>query len=297
MSEAQKSLRRRVIQFFHDAYKVHRDSNIVFVCGGNSATDMRVRFRAYAEIAIPEYDIFQPEFAMENLFSNNFPEPFDIADFESLVGSLSRGIVIFPEAAGSYAETGYFSAKEELCKKILLVLDSSRQKDDSFISLGPAKKIGQHSIFHPVIQIDYKTPNFEVITERLKRIKLKNTLKMLKWNELSDLSDFEWLCLTHEIVNFLTIATIDDIKFIFNAMSGAHLSLSKLHQVASILVGSKHLLEYGDFGHLRVNPSKQPLLELSDGKVSERHELRLELANLYQDEGWEFKALVDGLPC
>lgn len=293
--EAQKGLRKRVVQFFKKAYKVQRDSNIVFVCGGNEAGDMRVLFKAYAEMHASEYDIFHPEFAMENLFSSGLPDQFDITDFESLVGSLSRAIVIFPEAAGSFAETGYFSAIEHLCEKVILVLDSDRQKDDSFISLGPAKKIGQKSRFYPVIQMSYKSPSFDVVVGRMKRVTLKKTMKMLTWNQLSDLSDYEWFCLIHEVVRFLTITTIDDLKYIFRAMSDGHLSVSKLHQIASILVGSTHLIEYGEFGHLRANPLKSSLLEISTGNVTEQNELRLELASLYQDSGGEFKALVDGV--
>lgn len=284
-----------MISFFKNAYKVQRESNIIFVCGGNDADDMRSLFKSYARDHAPEYDIFQPEFAMENLFSSGLPDQFDITDFESLVGSLSRAIVIFPEAAGSFAETGYFAAIDGLCEKVILVLDSDRQKDDSFISLGPAKKIGQKSHFYPVIQMSYRSPSFDVVVERMKRVKLKKTMKMLTWHKLSDLTDYEWFCLIHEVVRFLTIATIEDVKFIFRAISDAHLSVSKLHQIASILVGSKHLVEYGEFGHLRVNPAKSVLLEVSSGNVTEQNELRLELANLYQDNGGEFKILVDGV--
>lgn len=284
-----------MVQFFKSAYKVQRDSNIIFVCGGNNADDMRILFKAYAQANAPEYDIFQPEFAMENLFSSGLPDQFDITDFESLVGSLSRAIVIFPEAAGSFAETGYFSAIDHLCEKVILVLDSDRQKDDSFISLGPAKKIGQKSRFYPVIQMSYKSPSFDVVVERMKRVKLKKTMKMLTWQKLSDLTDYEWFCLIHEVVRFLTITTIEDLKYIFRAMSDGHLSISKLHQIASILVGSQHLVEYGEFGHLRVNPTKSDLLEVSNGNATEHNALRLELANLYQDNGGEFKVLVDGV--
>lgn len=293
--EAQKGLRKRVVHFFRHGYKVQRESNIIFVCGGNDANDMRALFKDYTRNNSPEYDIFHPEFAMENLFSSGFPEPFDITDFEALVGSLSRAIVIFPEAPGSFAETGYFSAIDHLCEKIILVLDSEKQKDDSFISLGPAKKIGQKSRFYPVIQMSYNSPDFNVIVERMRRVKLKKTMKILNWNKLSDLTDYEWFCLTHEAVRFLTIATIEDLKYIFRSMSDGHLSVNKLHQIASILVGSKYLIEYSEFGHLRANSEKSALLEISSGNATEHNELRLELANLYQDSGGEFKTLVDGV--
>lgn len=107
---------------------------------------MRPRFRKYVEKNAAEFDIFHPEFAMENLLTSRLSEPFDIADFESSIGNLSKAIVIFPEAAGSFAETGYFAAIPSLAKKTILVLDANYQAHDSFISQGPASKIDNASM-------------------------------------------------------------------------------------------------------------------------------------------------------
>lgn len=296
ISEDQKGLRKRVVQFFHNSYKVQRESNIVFVCGGNAPEHMRPKFREYCELNDCKYEIFQPEFAMENLFSNGLKEPFDISDFEELVGSLSHCIVMFPEAAGSFAETGYFSARENLAKKIILVMDSGRQKDDSFISLGPAKKINEVSIYQPLIQMDYNNPSFDMIISRIdSRNGLSKNRKLLKWTELSHLSDFEFFCLIFEIVNFLTISTIDDIEFMLRAMSSSHLSVPKFRQLTSILVGASYLEQVGEFGHLKVNQDKGFLLLVKEGELEERNELSLSLAEIYQDADAEFKRLLEGI--
>ena len=284
-----------MISFFKDSYSVPRESNIIFVCGGNGVDHMRPRFRSYVEVNASEFEVFHPEFAMENLLSSNLSEPFDIADFESFIGNLSKAIVIFPEAAGSYAETGYFSAISQLAKKTILVLDSDYQGGDSFISLGPAKKIAQTSLFQPVLQMSYKAPIFDLVVKRIRRFPLLKTMKQLKWSKMSDLSDFEWFCLIHEVVSFMSIATIGDIEFILRGISGSHLSIHKAHQITSILVGSKYLEQYGDYGHLRTNKAKGPLLKITDGKRNEYNELRLDLAALYQDIGGDFLALIGGL--
>ena len=68
---------------------------------------------------------------MENYFQEMSEEPFNIAQFEEIVGDLSHAIVVFPEAPGSYAETGYFSKVSNLYKKTVLALDAPRQKSDS----------------------------------------------------------------------------------------------------------------------------------------------------------------------
>lgn len=296
ISEDQKGLRKRVVQFFHNSYKVQRESNIVFVCGGNDPKHMRPKFRNYCIANNCKYELFQPEFAMENLFANGLKEPFDISDFEELVGSLSHCIVIFPEAAGSFAETGYFSAREELAKKTILVMDSGRQKTDSFISLGPAKKINDTSIYNPVIQLDYKKPIFDLIITRIdSRSGLSKNRKLLNWTELNQLSDFEFFCLIFEIVNFLTVSTIDDIEFMLRSMSSAHLSIVKFRQLTSILVGAGYLEQIGEFGHLKVNKQKDFLLLVKEGERDKRNELSLLLAEIYQDADAEFKQLLEGI--
>lgn len=140
MTTTQLSLRKRMVHFLKRALEVQRRSNIVFLCGGNDSGHMRTCFREYCEHHLPEYEIFLPEAAMGSVFSDELSEPFDLTDFEELVAAISYVIVVFPEAPGSYAETGYFSAKTKLAKKCILVMDSNRQNQDSFISLGPAKK-------------------------------------------------------------------------------------------------------------------------------------------------------------
>lgn len=284
-----------MLSLFKNAYSVPRESNIVFVCGGNEAHHMRPLFRQHVETNSPQFDIFHPEFAMENLFTSNLSEPFDIADFESSIGSLSKAIVIFPEAAGSFAETGYFSAIPELAKKTILVLDAEYQGYDSFISQGPAKKIEELSIFRPALHMSYKTPDFDLVIRRVKKFPISSTRKQLTWDKLSDLENFERFCLVHEIVSFMSIATIDDIEFILRGLSDSHLSVHQFHQITSILVGSKYLETYGDYGHLRASTTKGSLLKIVEGRRTEYNDLRLELAAVYQDVGGDFLSLIGGL--
>lgn len=113
-SDTNKVLRGRMVQLFKNGYYILRHSNIVFVCGGNDDDDMRVQFETFFPSRLNEYEFFKPEFAMENYFSFGDTEPFDIADFETMVADLSLAIVLFPEAPGSFAELGYFSAHAAL---------------------------------------------------------------------------------------------------------------------------------------------------------------------------------------
>lgn len=286
-------LRKRVIQLFQNSYRILRAGNIVFVCGGNSDTDMRPRFRSFAKDRIPEFEIFFPEFAMEDYFSGEAKEPFDIADFEVLVGDLSHAIVIFPEAPGSFAETGYFSAVERLSRKIILALDTSRQGPDSFLSMGPAKKIASSSIFQPNIQIDYKIPDFEVIATRLVSRGMAKNKKTFKIEKFHDQSSYELLCLIWKIVSLLSISTIDDITYIMRGLYSSHVSIPKIRHIASILVGAGYLSEIGDYGHYFCSSSKKNLLEARDGYLTQESAILLELAAIYQAGDPEFLSLVE----
>ena len=120
-----KVLRGRMVHLIKNGFNIINGSNIVFVCGGNKPTDMRSRFENAFEGLLADYEFFKPEFAMENYFSFGDTEPFDIADFETMVAELSLAIVVFPEAPGSFAELGYFSGQDALTAKTVLALDSN----------------------------------------------------------------------------------------------------------------------------------------------------------------------------
>jgi len=253
---------------------------------------MRFRFRQYCRDNPNEYELFLPEAAMENVLSGDAVEPFDIADFESLVGDLSHAIVVFPEAPGSFAETGYFSAIQDLAQKSVLVLDRKRQRDDSFISLGPAKKIGELTVFHPIIQMDYDNPDFDTIIERIRRINPKTYKKSLSIAAFRELTTYELASLIHEIVQILSIATLDDIIFILRGLFKGQISVQKTKKVVSILVGAKYLVQIGEFGHIATNKSKEQLLELKDGYKESEREIKLSLAVIYEKYDPEFVSLI-----
>ena len=254
---------------------------------------MRPRFRQYCELNLAEFEIFFPENAMKDYFSTNIPEPFDISDFEEIVGDLSHAIVIFPEAPGSFAETGYFSAISTLSEKTILALDSPRQKGDSFISMGPAKKIASKSIYQPNIQLDYENPTFDVVTDRIRRIGLSKNKKFFKVEKFADLSSYELFALIQKVVSILTIATIDDIVFTIRSIYRSKVSAPKIRHLTSILVGSNYLKSIGDYGHYLASPNKPTLFETRDGYRGQESSIRILLTGIYNHSNPEFLGLVD----
>jgi len=273
------SLRGRVVQLLKIGFSVLRDSNIVFVCGGNEEHQMRPQFETEFPNILACYEYFKPEYAMKNYFTLGDHEQFDIADFEQMVGQLSRAIVLFPEAPGSFAELGYFSGEKDLARKTVLVLDSNHQEADSFISLGPANKIAKISQFQPTIQMDYKNPAFGLVATRiLERAALKERRKRFDKTEFSKLSSFELFALIHKVVELLVVATPEDIIYVLRGMYESHVSPSDIKKMISILVGSERLREVGDFGHLSVKEGKEQSLLLQEGFKTELFEIKIEIS-------------------
>ena len=285
LNSTQAPLRRRMVHFLKNALVVQRSSNIVFLCGGNHSTHMRSHFRTYCEQHLPDYEVFLPEAAMGTVFSTDFSEPFDLADFEELVGAISYVIVVFPEAPGSYAETGYFSSKPNLAKKCILVMDSNKQDQDSFLSLGPAKKIAKQSKFHPNINLDYCNPHFDVIINRIRSRKTHTSRKVLLLEKFSDLSEYEIASVLHAIVSLCNIATYHDILYLARAIFRNRLSQPKVQHILSILVGAEYLQQVGCYGHLTVNSCKPQLTSIKNGFKNMESELRLSLASVFEEEG------------
>jgi len=286
-------LRRGLYDLISNGFSIPRQSNIVFVCGGSETHHMRRRFQENFAELLPDYEFFEPEFAMRKYWTLGDSEPFDITTFEELIGNLSHSIVIFPEAAGSLAETGYFSARPEIAKKILLAINAVHLAKDSFISIGPAKKIADVSVFQPNIQFDYDNPNFQLISQRLiDRAPLHATRRALQIKAFSEMESFELFAIIQSLVSLLVIATVDDIEFFLRGLFSGHIGTSKTKQIVSILVGSSRLVEVGDYGHLRASGKDNLTLKIKDGAKTERDVLRVDLSAVYLGADSEFCSLL-----
>lgn len=254
---------------------------------------MRRRFQSEFEALLPGHEFFEPEFAMRKYWTLGDSEPFDITTFEELIGNLSHSIVIFPEAAGSLAETGYFSARPDISKKILLAINAAHLTTDSFISIGPAKKIADVSVFQPNIQFDYDNPCFNQISQRLlDRAPLHATRRALQIKAFSDMDSFEIFAVIQCLSALLSIVTVDDIEFFMRGLFSGHIGTSKTKQIVSILVGSGRLVEVGNYGHLKVGDEDNLILQIKDGAKTERDVLKLDLATVFLGADSEFRSLL-----
>lgn len=288
--ETHQELRKRMIALLTNGLLVRRSGNLVFVCGGNAETHLRPKFCKFLAANAPEYNVFMPEFAMADYFSDELGAQLDLGRFEELVGELSHAIVIFPEAPGSFAETGYFAQTEPLAKKSILVLDLKHQSSDSFIMMGPARRYEEHSRFQPNIQIEFDNPDFSVIVKRIQRVNLPKNRKALDFRALSS---YDIFCLIYKIFDILIIATYEDLVHVFNSLTGGHAPTRRIKDIGSILVGAGFLKPVGNFGHYSCQPLGEGLIELREGQVEAEISLKLEVPEVLRKHSVEFAALVE----
>lgn len=293
-STEHKDLRRRMVRFLSNSLVVHRSSNIVFVCGGNKSHHMRTQFKQYCKEKGVKLDLFLPEEALESSALSGLTGPFDLADYECLAGSMSHAILVFPEAPGSYAETGYFSAIEEMVEKCLLVLDQKYQDIDSFISLGPAKKIREMSKFDSNISIDYCNPNFGIIVNKIENRRKRGIWKNLSLEKFGDLNEYELAALAQSIIDMCRIATTSDIEFFLTAIFDGHISRPNTKKVLSVLSGCGYINEVGQYGHYCSNEQMGSLSTTRDGSKNMEIELRLSITSVCHEGEPEFVSIFKG---
>lgn len=287
-----KEVRKRVMTLVATGLQIRRSGNLIFVCGGNDREHLRPRFCRESAEKLPDFQIFQPEFAMKNYFSDAGGAQLDLGDFETLIGDLSHAIVIFPEAPGSFAETGYFANIDQIAEKVILVLDMERQRNDSFIMMGPARRFETKSRFSPNIQLNYADPDFSLIVDRINRIEFSKNRKFLDSKNLSD--PYDLFCLVYKIFDILSIATFDDLIFVLSSLTGGHAPKKRARDIASILVGAKYIKPVGGFGHYFADPNDRALVKVRTGFVEEEATLKIEIAGILATSDPEFSEVLRG---
>jgi len=229
---------------------------------------------------------------METIYAEQSDGVFDLAAFEELIGRLAHAVIIFPEAPGSFAETGYFAALKNVASRSILVMDTNRQKYDSFISLGPAKKFEDLSLFRPVIQINYKDPDFDPLFERIEQRRSYRFKKHLNLADPKKITDYEFFCLIFKIVDLLRVATFPDVLYMLRSLFRGKVSESQARKLFSILAGSKSICQIGEFGHFQCNTDKKPVAFIRDGFREEERAVRLEVIEICEAAGTDFNDIL-----
>ncbi|MEE2953011.1 MAG: retron St85 family effector protein [Pseudomonadota bacterium] len=124
---------------------VYNPTKVVFVCGAEydvrsiKPTSLRDQFMRFdAEGKLP-----QRRYILAEELNAFFPRGSyqDILTLETDLAQIYHLIIIFSESYGSVAELGAFSAIDEIAKRTLVFIDDKNYNKDSFISLGPIRRL------------------------------------------------------------------------------------------------------------------------------------------------------------
>lgn len=120
--------------------------DLVVVCGGKlrKVSDLgppkSVRDRLLSELhpKLPRNAVWTPETIDDWSQEEVYP---DLLLLETDLASLTAVLVLITESAGSLAELGSFSCIPEIASKLLVFIDNAHYEADSFIRLGPIKRL------------------------------------------------------------------------------------------------------------------------------------------------------------
>lgn len=140
--------------FINPRLYLKKESLIIFVCGGKSSMEFptgRDTLLKYANKQLTEFRFFQAEQVFSNLVEEEIP---DLLSIENNLADYSDCIIIILESPGAFAEIGAFASNERLAKIMLVFNGKSYKEEESFINLGPIKKINNLSKFGRTIHAE-----------------------------------------------------------------------------------------------------------------------------------------------
>ncbi|MDG5495139.1 retron St85 family effector protein [Niveispirillum sp. BGYR6] len=144
---------------------VHEPINVVLLCGGqykqnNDGPPLSLRDAFLNAVPPPsimkEYELIQAEEITQQFNFSNFYD--DILKFETDIAQIVHLIILFCESQGALTELGAFSVIDEIMNRLFVIIDENYWSHDSFIKLGPLRrivnKVGRHAI-HVISDEDF----------------------------------------------------------------------------------------------------------------------------------------------
>jgi hypothetical protein len=152
-----KGFTAKLVKGLSENFFIRRNRRIIFVCGGSidpSKTSLRADFIAWAKLNIESDALLllsENAYSAATLRGNRF---INLSQFEEVLASIADCILVFPESAGSYSEVGIFATADPIKSKTLIANDSSHERHDSFLTIGPIHAINETSLFNPSVDFD-----------------------------------------------------------------------------------------------------------------------------------------------
>ncbi|NGP89282.1 retron St85 family effector protein [Fodinibius halophilus] len=173
-------------------YTSHLTKNSVFIftCGKrpDNGNTNRERLMKYASEHLKEFRFFKAEKIFKVIGEE---EGRDWLTIEKQLADYSDCIIIVLGSESTFSELGAFMLEDGIAKNVLVINDIEHKNSDSFINLGPLKKLDKKSNFKPVIYTKYKNFSkcFGVVEERIQSLKRERNKRV----DLKKYSAFEAL--------------------------------------------------------------------------------------------------------
>jgi len=240
---------RKIFQekrIFHRKHKF-----IIFVCGGrleDGQTSLRKQFIDWANEHLQEFICLLAEEALKDNFAGEGRRFVNLARFESIIGEIADCVLIFPESAGSFAETGFF-ANSKIRKKTLVVNLLDFQTVDSFLNLGPIDTINIDSFLRWTIYVNAQEPvDFAHIAERLtERVKWPQQRERLPYQRFGQFNFKQKLLVVFEVIRLLRLADLKTLRHVLVVCFKGNPRYSELTHILRILLAAKFVERDGDY--------------------------------------------------
>jgi hypothetical protein len=240
---------RKIFQekrIFHRKHKF-----IIFVCGGrleDGQASLRKQFIDWANEHLQEFICLLAEEALKDNFAGEGRRFVNLARFESIIAEIADCVLIFPESAGSFAETGFF-ANSKIRKKTLVVNLLDFQTVDSFLNLGPIDTINVDSFLRWTIFVNAQEPvDFAHIAERLtERVKWPQQRERLPYQRFGQFNFKQKLLIVFEVIRLLRLADLKTLRHVLVVCFKGNPPYSELTHILRILLAAKFVERDGDY--------------------------------------------------
>jgi len=230
-----------------------RVSNIpkpdIFLCGGPQGKSVRHFFFEHVKRTDPD---FSKRFVfVENMVKGWFsPSTLygDLLSLESDIANLVTAIVIFVESPGSIAELGAFSCIEGISDKLIVVMRSDHHSNESFIMLGPVRRIS--SIKNYDVVFPYPWEKEKESKQYLSDIvaDIKRSVDKIKLSTTIDYALRKKICLLLELVQMFGMSRKSEILKVLERIDPSYNSdkcferflmlLEKIGYIGSVVMGA-----------------------------------------------------------
>ena len=270
----------------HFSTEVH----LCFVCGAADAPDgsspfLRRQFLDWISVNEPRIVCVQAENAVTDLLRqvDERRASKNLAVIEETIAATVDSLLLFPESPGSFAELGLFSSNDAISQKMLVAVQH-RYQGDSFIILGPIKRINANSSFTPlpiVISEDIDGSFSQIKTRLLgEEQRARSYAKRFSHDEWKSYTRKEQLAIIDKVCDLAGIITEDDLFDVINKAFGKY-EKSEIRLLVALLttMGRVERTQMGDI----VRIFKESKITFIDGGGEESAEVKAAWAETYRE--------------